>query len=144
MGKDLYAAYVNNPTEARFTSLVNPYLKPCSLRYTYWFYLKDQSIQNLGTGAAQSKKKNAVTVSPYPKMIHSWNEMVKICRKFHKYMKDNKTIYPEYKVCFPEWFYGWGFWDGGWMSWFFDYSDWGWRDYSCLPEIYTFKNSLGA
>jgi len=143
MGKDLYTAYVADPTEERFTILVEPFLKAGSIRYVYWFYLKDQSIQNLSTGAAQSKKTNARTVSPYPKMVNAWNELVPLCRKFHKYMVDNKDIYPEYKVSFPEWFWGWGFWDGIWTTWFFDYSNWAWRDCHDIPEIYRFKNSLG-
>lgn len=128
--------------EKRYVDLV-PLVQPAIVCYVYWYYLSDQSIQNLGTGAGQSKKTNARTVSPYPKMVRAWNEMVTFCRKFHKYMVDNKDIYPEYKVCFPEWFWGWGYWFGSWCMWFFDFSDWGWRDYGCIPEIYRFKNTLG-
>lgn len=136
LGEDLYTLFKATPADARFVALL-PYLKPADVDYIYWFYLEDQAIQNLGTGAAQSKKKNAVTVSPYPKMVRAWNEMVDCNRELHKYLKDNSDIYPEYNVTFPDWFF---YFNGYW----FVFSDWlSWFSVACVDEIYRYKNTLG-
>jgi hypothetical protein len=141
LGSDLYTLLKASPTDARFVAIIETYLHPACVDYIYWFYLSDQSIQQTSLGASQSKKQNAVTVSPYPKMVRAWNEMVDINRKFHKFMIDNSATYPEYTVTFPDWFFGWGNWDGIWMFWFFQFQSW-W-DLFCIPEIYRFKNTIG-
>jgi len=115
-----------------------PSLKPAIVDYVYWFYLEDQVIQNLGTGAGQTKKQLAVTASPYPKMVRAWNEMVEYNKKTNKFLKDNEADYPDYaSVNLP----GWYFYNG-----FYPFFDWNWYSwYGCygLPTIYRIKNSLG-
>lgn len=143
LGDALYALLVTSPTDARFVAIIEPYLHPAAIDYIYWYYLEDQGIQLTSMGASQAKKKNAISVSPYPKMVRAWNEMADINRKLYKYLHDNADTYPEYTVNFPEWFYGWGFWNGVWMLWFFDWNDWTGEFGVCVPEIYRFKNRIG-
>jgi len=120
----------------RFTNLI-PYLKPAIVDYVYWYWLQGQSIVNLGTGAGQSKKQNAVTASPWPLMVRAWNEMVDLNKKTNKFLKDNATIYPEYTIVLPTWYFCGGlypFFDWNWYSWYGCYE---------LPKIYRLQNGLG-
>lgn len=140
---DLYAAYIEDPTDARFVTLLGtPNFKTAIVCYVYWFYQYASSSVTMNTGQGQPKKQNAVTVSPYPKMVYSWNKMVKYNKATNKYLKDNADTYPEYKpICFPKWFFAF---DG--FSWFYPGVDNGWYwGFGCheLPEIYRIKNSLG-
>lgn len=131
--------------EKRWIDLLNlPNFKTAIVCYVYWFYQYASGVSiTMTTGQGQSKKQNATTVSPYPKMVYSWNNMVKYNKATNKFLKDNSTIYPEYKpVNLPEWFCCF---DG--FSWFypgFD-SSWYWG-FGCheLPDIYRIKNSLGV
>jgi hypothetical protein len=143
LGSDLYAAYLASPADARFVAIIEPYLHPALVDYIYWFYLEDQGIQLTSLGASQNKKQNAKSVSPYPKMVRAWNEMVELNRNLHKYLTDNAATYPEYVNTFPEWFFGWGFWSGTWQCWFFDWSNCGGEFGNCVDEIYRIKNTLG-
>lgn len=143
LGSDLYTAYIADPTNARFVAIIETYLHPALVDYIYWFYLEDQGIQLTSLGASQSKKQNAITVSPYPKMVRAWNEMADLNRKLYKYLIDNPTIYPEFKTYLPAWFYGWGFWGGVWQCWFFDWCDWSGEYGNCVDEVYRYKNTLG-
>lgn len=143
LGSDLATLLIASPADARFAAIITPYLKPAIVDYVYWFYLKDQGIQLTSLGASQSKKKNAITVSPYPKMVRAWNEMADLNRQLYKYLIDNSVTYPEFKPCLPEWFFGWGFWSGIWMCWFFDWNDWGGEFGMCVDEVYRYKNGLG-
>jgi len=105
LGSDLYDAYVATPEGERFVNLL-PYIKPALTDYVYWYYLEDQAIQTLGTGAGVPNKQNSVTVSPYPKMIRAWNEMVKLNLRTRRFLTDNETIYPEFTPLMnylPEW-----------------------------------------
>jgi len=143
MGESLYAAYIAQPTDARFVNLLaQDWFKPAIVDYVFWFYLNRKSNQQFNTGAAQPKKQNATTISNYPNMVQSWNEMVGYNKKTNKFLKDNETIYPEYKpVCLPEWYFAY---DG--FSWFYPGFDSSWYyGFGCyeLPEIYRLKNSLG-
>lgn len=143
LGSELYTLLKASPGDARFVAILEPYLEPSAIDYIYWFYLDDQGVQLTSMGASQAKKKNAISVSPYGKMVRAWNEMAEINRKFHKFMVDNATTYPEYKVCFPSWFFSWGFFQGVWMMWFFDWNNWEGEFGLCVPEVYRFKNRLG-
>lgn len=135
LGTELFDAYTVNPTDQRFTDLL-PYIKPALVDYVYWFYIKNQATQMTGTGAAQSKKQNAVTVSPYPEMVRAWNEMVDYNKGTNKFLSGNAT-YPEYTFKLPEWF----FCNGIYLD--FDYNWYEWYGCNLIPTIYQFKNSLG-
>lgn len=143
LGATLYALLQASPTDARFVAIIEPYLHPAAIDYIYWFYLEDQGIQLTSIGASQAKKKNAISVSPYPKMVRAWNEMAESNRKFHKFMVDNATTYPEYTVTFPMWFFGWGWWFGIWSMGFFSWNNWDGEFGQCVDEIYRFKNRIG-
>lgn len=143
LGDALYTLLKASPTDARFVEIIEPYLHPACVDYVYWFYLQDQGTQLTSMGAAQSKKANAKTVSPYPKMVRAWNEMVDYNRKLHKYLTNNATTYPEYTVTFPCWFFGYQWYWGIWQCWFFNWSNWDGEFGICVPEVYRFKNSLG-
>lgn len=135
LGDDLYASLKADPTAPRMIALI-PYFKPAIVDYVYWFYLEDMSIQNLGTGAAQPKKQNSVTVSPYPKIVKAWNEMVELNKKTNKFLKDNPD-YTEYTIVLPSWYF---------CNGLYPFFDWHWYSfYGCnlLPSIYRVKNSLG-
>lgn len=136
LGDDLYNAYVATPAAARFAALI-PYIKPSEVDFVYWFWMEDQQIQTLGVGTGQTKKQNATTSTPYPKMVRSWNEMVYYNKETHKFLDKNAATYPEYKSNLPTWFYV-----NGWFP-SFDYN-WFW-EYGCkqIPEIYRLKNRFG-
>jgi len=144
MGTDLYAAYVATPADARFVTLIaTPNFKTAIVCYVYWHYQYAQGVSiTMNTGQGQQKKQNAITVSPYPKMVYSWNQMVKYNKATNKYLKDNADTYPEYTaVCFPDW---WFCFDG--IQWYYPDFNWSWYyGFGCyqLPEIYRIKNSLG-
>lgn len=138
LGSDLYTLLKASPTSARFVAIIVPYLKPACVDYIYWFYLEDQGTQMTSIGASQAKKRNAIGVSPYPKMVRAWNEMVELNRGLHKYITENAATYPEYTITFPVWFFWWGI--GGWF-WVDVWQD-GWSE-ECVPDIYRFKNTLG-
>lgn len=137
LGNDLYEAYKADPTAARFVALV-PYLKPAIVDYVYYYYVEDNGGNLLlGAGAGSPKKTNAVTVSPWPMMVKSWNEMVEYNKETNKFLDDNKTIYPEYKVILPSWYY----WSGSYLE--FDWNWYAWYGCNLIPGIYRFKNGLG-
>lgn len=136
MGADLYTVYLATPTNIRFTNLMQ-WVKPAEIDYVYWFWMQDQQIQTLGTGTGQTKKQNAITATPWPKMVRAWNEMVGYNKEFNKYVDDNKLTYPEYTVYLPFWYYR----DGCYLMF-----DWLWYwGYGCnqIPDIYQLKNRLG-
>jgi hypothetical protein len=145
MQADLYAAYTESPTDARFvTLLATPNFKTAIVCYVYWFYQYANGVSiTMTTGQGQQKKQNATTVSPYPKMVYSWNKMVCYNKATNKYLKDNATLYPEYQpICFPEWWFAF---DG--FGWFYPSFDMGWYygfGAKQLPEIYRVRNSLGV
>lgn len=144
MEDDLYAAYIANPTDARFVTLIGqPWFKPAIVDFVYFHYARSLATFTMNTGGGQPKKQNATTVSLYPKMVYAWNEMVEYNKKTNKFLKDNATTYPEYKpIHFPEWWFAY---DG--FNWFYPSFEttWYWG-FGCkqLPEIYRLKNSLGV
>jgi hypothetical protein len=128
LGDNLYAAYIADPTEARFVALV-PYLKPAIIRYVYRFYVEDNGGTFLaGTGAAKSKKQNASNESAWPLIVKAWNQMVGYNKDTYKFLHDNPT-YPEYTFVMQSWYWG------NWYPF--------WNEYQCLPEIYRVLNGLG-
>jgi hypothetical protein len=144
LGSDLYSLLQASPTDARFVAIIEPYLHPAIIDYVYWFYLDDQGTQLTSMGAAQGKKQNAKSVSPYPKMVRAWNEMVKLNRELEKYISNNAAIYPEWVNPFPTWYFycaywGWGYgWDFSIGGFWYDNGDDG-----CVDEVFRYKNRIG-
>lgn len=136
LGDDLYTSLKADPTTDRMVALI-PYLKPAIMDYVYYFYVEDNGNNLLlGAGAGSPKKSNAVTVSQWPLMVKSWNEMVDYNKETNKFLTDNST-YPEYKSPLPTWFY----WNG-----YYPLFDWNWYSwYGCylIPGIYRVSNGLG-
>jgi len=128
LGAELYAAYIADPTEARFIALL-PYIKPAIIRYVYRQYVEDNGGTFLGgTGAVKAKKQNNTNESAWPMIVKAWNQMLDYNKKTYKFLHDNAT-YPEYTYIMPIW-------------WF---NDWYWREEerNCVPEIYRSVNGLG-
>jgi hypothetical protein len=154
-GAALYASYAEDPATDRFTDTdLLEILKPAIVDYVYYFYMENDSNTKLGTGTGQTKKQNAVTTSPWPKMVRAWNEMTDYCKQLNCYLDDTMNgdgtpVYPEYEeVVLPDWFYCKGclnadlFYVNGW------YPDFDWSYYmvygvNCIPSIYRLKNRLG-
>lgn len=61
--------------------------------YTYYYYQKRTFVHNSGVGTVKAKAANAGVVSPYPKMVQAWNNMITLYGYFPNiWFKYRKTM----------------------------------------------------
>ncbi len=70
--------------------------------YIYYWYQRDNITFTASVGEMAGKAENATSVSPAPKMIRVWNEMVKWNKSLYDYLLNKKDdagelVYPEFK-----------------------------------------------
>lgn len=154
LGFDLAKALLAAPNDARWTDLKNGVdftyngrnghwvgltndLSPL-INYVWYHYKGGTNTSNVMIGTASSETDNNRTVSPRFVMIDCWNRMVDVNLDLYRYLRANKTLYPEWKqwqdkcYCFP----GYAFW---WSSWFWNYP--GYND-DCIDAVFKKKNSF--
>lgn len=135
LGDALYTELKNGlavlPTpDAKWVALRDK-VKPLILKYVYFYYLEANIVQTTGIGAQATTSEAGNRASAWGKQVKEWNKMVKGNHSLVKFLTNNAD-YPDYKR--PDYYeYDW--------VWGFDYflGCFGMR----IPEIYTFKNSLG-
>lgn len=92
------------PVDARWTAILNlPGFKLAIDRYIYYWYMRDQAQQTVGTGTGQPKNTNMVNVSAKDKVAKAWYKMYVVNWQVLRYLQCNATTYPEY--CLPHWYY---------------------------------------
>lgn len=145
LGNVLYAQYIagltEDPVDPKWTALqdqlrdVTTKVSPIS-NYIYFFFVRDKTIYNSGTGTQQAEGENSTKADSKIKTVRAWNEMNELSFEIHKFLKTNISIYGPlaYELYFRD---NWIWWD--WSYW------WGqllphYRD--CVPEIYVPINTL--
>ena len=64
--------------------------------YVYWEWMRQNSTQTVGIGEGVVQAENMRMVSPAPKMVRAWNEMVDWLWILHDYLVINKADFPNY------------------------------------------------
>lgn len=77
----------------RWEGLKNSAKESLIAYYVYYKYQEREFIKPSGVGTVKPKAENSVIVSPYPKMVNAWNEMIYLYGGFSNYwFKHGKTI----------------------------------------------------
>lgn len=63
----------------------------------YWYWQKENSTQTVSLGEAAPNAENATIVSPKPKMIAAWNQMVDWICDLQYFLDSNISVYPEWQ-----------------------------------------------
>lgn len=75
----------------KWEGLVNAQKKSFIANYVYYNYIKREYIKPSQVGTNKPTAKNAVMVSPYPKMVQAWNSMVEMYGMFPNcWFRDSK------------------------------------------------------
>jgi len=109
-GNEMYASYLNAPTDPRFTEIINGkdnwrgLVYPISdsvdgspiANYIYTMWLKDKHVWNSGVGTVRSKGDGTEVMPISFKMTEMWNQMSRQIVEFQTFMSDKSEIYPDY------------------------------------------------
>lgn len=77
----------------KWEGLANTQKKSFIANYVYYNYMKRNYIQPSQVGTNQPIAKNTVMVSPYPKMVNAWNQMVEMYGMFpNSWFRDNRFL----------------------------------------------------
>lgn len=110
LGLDLYTAYaagiVGTP-DARWTALndkiyrefTNPVwgVSP-SAYYVYFFFMRNNNSVTLANTEVQATHENFTQYGSGQKMIHAWNEMVRLSDEVQSWIIENIADYPEFNT----------------------------------------------
>jgi|GEM_PF-1029819 hypothetical protein len=134
------AGIAADPVDARWTAILElPDFKLAIADYIYYYWLRKEAVQNMGTGTGRSKNTNSNSVSPGDKMCRAWFEMYTTNWKVLKFLGCNADTYPEY--CLPRWYYPfsviWGSPQWNWNINIFYSNVWDmwWRNYE-IPDVF--------
>lgn len=134
------AGIAADPVDARWTAILNfTGFKLAIDRYIYYWYMRDQAQQTVGTGTGTPKNTNLINVSANDKVSKAWFKMYVVNWQIICFLKDNAATYPEY--CLPSWYYPFSvIWGNQQWNWSIDifYSEiwylW-YRNYQ-IPDIF--------
>lgn len=62
--------------------------------YVYFHWMKDAVSQTSALGEVSNKSENASLMSPAPKMVRAWNEMIDWLRELVSYLDKNTNDFP--------------------------------------------------
>lgn len=134
LGEELYtefkAGLLIDPIPEKWVTLRDK-VKPMILKYVYFYYLEANIVQTTGIGAQATTSEAGNRASAWGKQVKEWNKMVRAAHELVKFLTNNDD-YPDYTPPLYydfEWVWGADYWLGCY----------GYK----VPEIYTFKNSLG-
>lgn len=109
------------------------------INYVWYMYIKHNAMNAALIGTVVSQTDNNRTVTPRYKMIDAWNSMVDLHLDLYRYLKANKTLYPEWK----QWqqscccHHGYDYWYNSWFdSWPLLYEECG------INEVFIKRNSF--
>lgn len=98
------AGIAEDPVDARWTAILDfNGFKLAIARYIYYWYMRDQAEQTVGTGTGKPKNTNMVNVSARDKVSKAWYKMYVINWQILCFLQQNITDYPEYSL--PSWYY---------------------------------------
>lgn len=128
------------PVDARWTAILNlPGFKLAIDRYIYYWYMRDQAEQTVGTGTGRPKNTNLINVSARDKVSKAWYKMYRVNWQVLRFLECNPDIYPEFTL--PQWYYPFSvIWGNAQWNWSLDifYSE-VWYMYYVrynIPEIF--------
>ena len=64
--------------------------------FVYFHYMMNMITGTMGAGEFATNAENSERVSPWPKMVRRWNEMVDETPGIMKWIENNSDMYPEY------------------------------------------------
>lgn len=101
LGEDFAALFNANPSDPRFDDLQAMLIKTPSpiAGYVFFHYQRDHAIISTGAGDARAKSENSERSPEVYRMTKAWNTMARKTRKIQRYLLDNATIFPEFKLC---------------------------------------------
>lgn len=111
LGYALYKAFKTDPAAARFANLISggdfidasgvlrPFVsvKQPIANYVYFYYMRHNITRSTGTGEKILKNNVSQDMSPFQKLVKSWNEMVDWSWELIYYVDSNQVTFPEYK-----------------------------------------------
>lgn len=84
-----------------YTYMDNTYewqgIKDAIAAYVYYYYLRDNAMQNTLTGTTVAENENAKNVSPAQKMCFAWNDMVDRLNEMKQYLNVHEDLYTDWK-----------------------------------------------
>lgn len=96
--------------------------------YIYAQYLKNLVETMTGVGTVKPATENGSLASATPKIVRAWNEMVEWQKGLIRYLRENRSIYPEWKPYSSNY-------------WFLQTSYYG--ECNHWPDIFHKQNTLG-
>lgn len=126
LGYDLWQAFINGidgsglPSEQRWIDLLEGAVftyKGCTYKwggfktaapalkispianYVYYQYVDNKITDFTLAGTVVSTTDNNRTVNPVDRLVIAWNAMVDMNKLLYKFLKANKTDYPEWTIC---------------------------------------------
>lgn len=127
LGNELYDVFINEvdgsglPSEQRWIDLlegVSFTYKNCSYvwngfkpltpalkispiaNYVFYQYVNNKVTDFTLIGEVQSTTDNNRVVSSVDRLVDTWNRMVDMNKNLYRFLKANKTVYPEWKICY--------------------------------------------
>lgn len=105
-GAAMYADMLANPTETKYETLINTYLKTMMLGFFYYYFNLDRESFSTSLGEFQSTAQNATRdmSSRNKKVINAWNaglKQYKLCAEHVNDNLDTYTLYDETEVKVP-------------------------------------------
>ena len=109
LGLDLYTAYaagvVSDPSNARWIALndklYREFTSPVfgiapSAYYVYFYFMRNNNSVTLANTEVQATHENFTQFGAGQKMIHAWNEMVRLSDEVQAWIEENAATYPEF------------------------------------------------
>lgn len=154
LGFDLATAFINDIANARWDALKNgaDYTfngknghwvgfadsKTPIVNYVWYRYVGFNAANTVLIGTVTSQTDNNRTVTPRFRLVECWNRMVDLNIDLYRYLRANKSLYPEWRqwqescCCLT----GYAWW---WTNWFDPIG----YQYGCgIDEVFVKKNSF--
>jgi len=102
-GADMYADMLANPTELKYVTLINDYLKTMMRGYFYYYFNTDRESYSTSIGEFEAQAENAVRNrgSRNKKVIDAWNNGTNQYVLAYGYVNENKDVYTLYTETQP-------------------------------------------
>lgn len=99
LGED-FAALYNGSTDPRFDDLTDMLKKKPSpiAGYVFFNYQNDMFIQAGGMGDVRTDSENSERSPETYRMTKAWNIMVKYTKRIQRYLRENKSLFPEFSI----------------------------------------------
>lgn len=70
--------------------------------YVYWQYVENKIDAVTLTGVTVSSTENNRTVAATDRLVDAWNRMIDMNISLYRFLKANKTVYPEWQICYDD------------------------------------------